>query len=190
MIEIRFHGRGGQGAVIASTLLASACSKENKHVLAFPLFGFERRGAPVMAFARLSDEPILLRCQVYEPDHVVVLDPSLIKVSNITAGLKRGGWIVINSERSPAAFGFPPEFNVACVDATSIAVNNRLGSRNAPIVNTAILGAFARATGIVSVSAILAAVKEEAPTKPEANAAAVIEAHDKVELASFGRQNQ
>lgn len=182
MIEIRFHGRGGQGAVIASNLLASASFKEGRHVQAFPLFGMERRGAPVMAFTRVAVEPILVRCQVHEPDYVVVLDPGLIKIANITAGLKNGGWIVVNSERSPAEFDFPAGFHVASVDASAIAARHGLGTRAAPIVNTAILGALARATGMVGLDAVVAAVKEDVPTKPEANAAAVVDAYHQVKL--------
>lgn len=183
LIEIRFHGRGGQGAVIASNILASAAFKEGKYVQAFPLFGGERRGAPVMAFTRLDSEPILVRCQVYTPDHVVILDHSLLGVANVTAGLRDGGWVVVNSERSPAELGFPKGYRVASVDASGIATSFGLGTRSSPIVNTAIVGALARVTQLVGLEAVVAAVREEVPNKPEANAAAVVEAYRQVRVA-------
>ena len=101
MIEIRFHGRGGQGAVIASKILASALFKEGKHAQAFPAFGGERRGAPVMAFTRFDKKNITRRSMVYEPDHVVILDESILGVADVTSGLKEGGWILINTPDLP-----------------------------------------------------------------------------------------
>jgi len=181
MIEIRIHGRGGQGAVIASKLLASAVFREGKHVQSFPSFGVERRGAPVTAFTRIDDQPIRLRCQIYEPDHLVVLDPTLLKAVDVTTGLKAGGWIVINSSRPPASFHLPACYRVATVDASAIAIRHRLGPANAPIVNTAILGAFARVTGLVGLEAILEAVREGVPVKQEDNVLATQEAYDEVQ---------
>ena len=104
MIEIRIHGRGGQGAVIASEVLASAFFKEGKFVQAFPAFGVERRGAPVMAFTRVDDQPIRIRHFIYEPDHIIILDPTLIESTQVDSGLKENGWIVINTDRPPRAF--------------------------------------------------------------------------------------
>jgi len=182
MLEIRVHGRGGQGAVIASKILAAAAFKEGKHVQAFPAFGVERRGAPVAAFARLAEQPILLRCQIYEPDHVIVLDATLFQAVDVTAGLRPGGWVLINSDRPPAAFGLGPRFRPATVDAGAIAAAYHLGPRNAPIVNTAILGAFAAATGIVGLDAVLAAIREAAPVDTEQNLAAAREAHERVQV--------
>ena len=101
MIEIRIHGRGGQGAVIASEVLASAFFKEGKFVQAFPAFGAERRGAPVAAFARVDDQPIRIRHFIYEPDHIIILDPTLIESTQVDSGLKEGGWIIINTDRPP-----------------------------------------------------------------------------------------
>jgi len=177
MIEVRFHGRGGQGAVIASEVLAAAAFREGRYVQAFPSFGVERRGAPVMAFTRIADRPIRLRCQIYEPDHIVVLDPTLLEAVDVTAGLKEGGWVIINSEREPAAFNLPKGFRVATVDANSIAIKHKLGPKSAPIVNTAILGAFAKATGIVGLEALAEAVRETVPFNPEGNVAAACEAY-------------
>ena len=106
MIEIRFHGRGGQGAVIASKILAAALFKEGKHAQAFPAFGGERRGAPVMAFTRFDKKTITRRSMVYEPDHVVILDESILEVADVTSGLKEGGWILINTPKP--SFGLSP----------------------------------------------------------------------------------
>ncbi len=183
MIEIRIHGRGGQGAVIASKVLAAAVFREGRYVQSFPSFGVERRGAPVMAFTRIDDQPVRVRCQIYEPDHIVVLDSTLLEAVDVTAGLKEGGWILINSEQDPAAFDLPSKYRVATVDAQSIAIKYGLGPKSAPIVNTAILGAFARATGIVGLEAIAEAVREAVPIKPEENVAATREAYESVKAS-------
>jgi len=186
MIEIRIHGRGGQGAVIASEVLAMAAFREGKHVTSFPAFGVERRGAPVAAFTRIDDRPIRLKCEIYAPDHVMVLDPSLLQVVDVTAGLKPGGWILVNSTQPPQALNFPHKYKVATVDANAIAIEHRLGPRQAPIVNTAILGAYAKVTGIVSLAAVLEAVAEAVPTKKEDNVAAAREAYEKVQTPADG----
>lgn len=180
MIEIRTHGRGGQGSVIASEILADAFFHEGKFVQAFPAFGVERRGAPVMAFTRVSDSEIRERCQIYEPDHLVVLDSVLIETVNISSGLKEGGWIVINTNASMEDSGLRKIYKVATIDANSIAIKYRLGSRAAPIVNTAIVGAFAGATGLVGLEAVQEAIKELVPIKKEENAKAAAEAFEKV----------
>jgi 2-oxoacid:acceptor oxidoreductase gamma subunit (pyruvate/2-ketoisovalerate family) len=172
MIEIRFHGRGGQGAVMASKILASALFKEGKYAQAFPAFGAERRGAPVMAFTRFDRKAITRRSMVYEPDHVVVLDEPILEVVDVTAGLKENGWILINTPKPPSAFSRLGQFRVATVDANRIAQENGLGSVTSPVVNTVILGAFAKITGLVGVKAVLEGIKEYVPSKPEANVAA------------------
>ncbi len=183
MVEIRMHGRGGQGAVIAAKILASALFKEGKHAQSFPSFGVERRGAPVLAFTRIDDKPIRLRCEIYEPDHLVILDPSLIVHTPITAGLKPGGTILVNSERDGGSLGLPAEFRIATIDATGIAVRHGLGSKAIPVVNTAILGAFARLTGLVGIDAVSAAVRESVPAKQDANERATREAYDALHAA-------
>jgi pyruvate ferredoxin oxidoreductase gamma subunit/2-oxoisovalerate ferredoxin oxidoreductase gamma subunit len=179
MTEIRFHGRGGQGAVVASEILASALFKEGKYVQTFPEFGVERRGAPVQAFLRFDNRPIMLRCKVYEPDHVVILDSVLLKTVDVTKGLKPGGWILINSDLPPSAFTFP-RLRVATVDATGIAIKYRLGPKTAPIVNTAILGAFVKITGMVSQDDIVLSIPEYAPVKIDENIKATGEAYEMV----------
>ncbi|RKZ21450.1 pyruvate ferredoxin oxidoreductase [bacterium] len=179
MIEIRFHGRGGQGTVVASKILADAVSKEGKWVQAFPEFGVERRGAPVTAFIRIDEQPVYIKSKIYEPQHIVVLDPTLIQAVNVTEGLKEGGWIIINTERKPEDFNFGP-YKVATVDATRIAIKYRLGSKTAPIVNTAILGAVVNVLGLCRLDTLLDAVKEGVPVKPEENAEAAKEAYESV----------
>jgi len=182
MIEVRFHGRGGQGAVIAGKILACALFKEGKWVQSFPAFGVERRGAPVAAFTRFAEDQIFIRNNIYEPEHIVVLDPTLIQAANVTAGLNKGGWILINSPDPPSSFEELTDFRVATVDAASIAMEHRLGSRSSPIVNTAILGGFAKATGLVDIESVVQAITEEVPLKPEGNAQAAREAYEATNL--------
>ena len=180
MYEIRFHGRGGQGAVVASIVLASAFFKEGKFVQAFPSFGAERRGAPVLAFTRASDAEIRERFGIYAPDCLIILDSSLTRRKDITSGLKEGHWIITNSDNRPEDFRFLGSYRVATLDANTIARKHGLGSASVPIVNTTILGAFSKATQAVSIDSIMAAVKEYAPSKPESNADASLEAFQTV----------
>lgn len=182
MIEIRIHGRGGQGTVVASKMLVTAASKEGKKVQAFPVFGAERRGAPVAAFARIDDQKIRIHSEVYNPDCVIVLDPVLYKTVNVTAGLKENGIILLNSNTPPASFSFPGEFRVATVDASGIALKHGLGSRTEPIVNTAILGAFARITGLIGLESLAETIRESIPGKGKENEDAAREAYESVEM--------
>ena len=144
MVEIRIHGRGGQGGVTLAKLVATSRFLTGHSVQAFGLYAAERSGAPIQAFCRYSPEPIVDRNLIYEPDHVVVLDPTLVGPA-VTQGLKPGGWILVNTDRplDDVAERFP-ENAVAVVDATAIALENRLGTRSVPIVNTALAGAVAR----------------------------------------------
>ena len=182
MEEIRFHGRGGQGAVIGSEVLAHAFFIENKYVQAFPAFGVERRGAPVTAFCRIDEKQINLRNQIYEPDHVVVLDPTLFENIGVTQGLKKNGTIVINSKRKPAYYRdlLGEGYNLYVLDAASVAVEHRLGSPSNPIVNTAIVGAFSRATGLVKIESVEQAIGEYVPIKKENNKKAARSAYERV----------
>ena len=168
--------------MIASEVLASAFFKEGKFVQAFPAFGVERRGAPVVAFTRVNDQPIRIRNYIYEPDHIIILDPTLIESTQVDAGLKENGWIVLNSDHPPKSFRRFSRFRVATVDANRVAVEFKLGTPTAPIVNTAILGAFARVTGLVSLDAIVEAVKEFVPSNKAGNAAAAKEAYERVKM--------
>ncbi len=163
MIEIRWHGRGGQGAVTAAEILASAAVIEGKWAQAFPSFGAERRGAPVQAFTRIDDKPILNRSFIYEPDVVVVLDPGLLDAerANIMAGLKPDGRLVVNSNREPREIAKRLGFKggIAVIDATSVA----LEALGVPIVNTAILGAVVKTLGIVSAKSVTEVFKKKFP---------------------------
>jgi len=188
VIEIRFHGRGGQGAVVASNILAVACFLEGKYVQAFPAFGVERRGAPVEAYIRVDDRKVHLRTNVYTPDHVVVLDPTLIEVANVSRGLKEGGILLLNTDRPPRDFPRFSAFRVATVDAGPIALRHGLGSRTHPIVNTGILGAFARATGMVALDSVCEAIREEVPSHHEANVGAAREAYESVVLGGVAAE--
>ncbi len=181
MTEIRFHGRGGQGAVSASNLLANAAFIEGRYVQAFLLIGAERRGAPVVAFTRIDDRPIRNRSQIYSPDYVVVLDPNLSDVVDVASGIKPSGTIFVNSDRDGEEFHFDSEARTVTLDVTSIALKYGLGTSTSPIVNTSVLGAFARISGAVGLDALLAAIRQFAPAKPEENAKAAEEAYREAE---------
>lgn len=156
MKEIRFHGRGGQGAVLAARMLAIALVTEGKNVASFPMYGFERRGAPVVAFTRFDDKPIMEKTQIYNPDCLVVIDPGLLKLPTLFSGLNPGGMLILNS---PKVFDKQPNENLkvaGVVNATQIAVEEV--GRDVP--NTCLLGAFAAVTGWVSLKSVLASVGE------------------------------
>lgn len=155
MLNIRFHGRGGQGAVTAAELLAVAVSFEGKYSQAFPVFGVERRGAPVTAFCRIDEKPIRLHQQIYEPNIVIVLDRKLLEAVDVCKGLKGDGMVIVNTRKKKEELGIKAK-NVYAVDATGIALKH-IG---APIVNTAMLGAFAKATNLVKLESIEKAIGE------------------------------
>jgi len=158
--EIRWHGRGGQGAVLASRILAKACFLEGKWTQAFPFFGAERRGAPVMAFSRISDEPIKLRSQIYYPDVLVFLDPMFLSMPKAMEGFKESGILVVNTERNPEEIRVEKASKVATVPATSIAVDLGLAVAGLPIPNTVMVGAVIKATGLASLNSAKQAIKE------------------------------
>lgn len=182
MLEIRFHGRGGQGTVVASILLAKAFFNARYYVQTFPLFGVERRGAPVEAYLRLDRDKIRIRNNVYTPDHIVVQDIRLLSLINVTTGLKPGGWILINARQKPDDATPFEGFRLAWVDATRIAVANGLGTATHPIINTAMVGAFARVLGMPPLPTVEGAIGEEIATRPEANVAAARQAYEQVRL--------
>jgi len=154
MKEIRFHGRGGQGAVTAAELLAVAAFYDGYYSQAFPAFGVERRGAPVLAFTRISDRKVRLRSQVYNPDYVIVQDSSLMSSVNVAEGLKEDGVIVINSKEDSKSIDLPGY--PLTIDATKIS----LDIIGRPITNTTMLGAFAGAVDLISIDSIKKAVGE------------------------------
>ena len=182
MQEIRFHGRGGQGTVVASILLAKAFFSAGYYVQTFPVFGVERRGAPVEAYLRLDEEKILIRCNVYTPDHVMVQDVKLLENVNVTGGLKPGGWILLNSPSARENLEDFSGFRLAWVDATGIALQHRLGTRTHPIINTAMVGAFARIMEMPPLDMISTAIEEDIRTKPEQNIKACREAYENVQI--------
>jgi len=151
MIEVRFHGRGGQGAVTSAELVAQAAITKDLYAQAFPSFGPEGRGAPVQAFLRVSDTPIKLRSKVYSPDHVVILDPTLLGAVNPSEGLKKGGFVVVNFHRSAEELKkLFPGHNIAFVDAARIA-KEELG---VPITNTTMIGALVKVSNIVDLESL------------------------------------
>lgn len=173
MKGIRFHGRGGEGVVIAAELLAAAAFKEERGVQSFPFFGGERRGAPVTAFVRISDRPIRLHGPLYSPNYVVVLSPFLPGV-NVTEGLKKTGLILINGAGRRKRVEYEG-YRVVKVDATKLAIKLGLVVAGFAVVNTVMLGALARATKIVKIESIQAAIMERWPNKTgEKNAEAAM----------------
>ncbi len=158
LIEIRWHGRGGQGAVTSAELLALAAINEGKYAQAFPSFGAERRGAPVLAFVRISNKQLRIRAEITEPDVVVVLDPGLLRILDVTSGLKESGIVVINTKKQ--AEQVRKEFNInwslATIDATKIA-RELLG---VPITNTTMVGALIKATGVVRLESVVEPLKK------------------------------
>ncbi len=183
MYEIRWHGRGGQGGVTAAQLLAEAAYLSGKWpgVQAFPFFGAERRGAPVKAFTRISDKPINIRSQVYTPDVVVVLDPTLLDAVNVLEGLKENGKIIINTPKKASELNLDTKAEVWTFDGTGIALELGLLVSGLPVLNTPMMGAYAKATGHISVEDAKKAIMNKWPGKPgELNAKAAEIAFERV----------
>ena len=165
MIEIRFHGSGGQGAVMGAMMLAKAAFSEGKYAQKIPMYGGERRGGDVTVFLRLDDKPIRRTCGIYEPDSVIVLDPTLKKQSFVRAGLKKGGTAIINDKMKPEEIDLGVELGkVATIDATGISAEV-FGVRAIPTVNTPILGAVSKATGWVKLESLTEPIKHQLPGK-------------------------
>lgn len=183
MFEIRFHGRGGQGTVLAAKILADAILRQGeKQCLAIPEFGVERRGAPVTAYARVSGKPILVRTRIYEPDALVVLDPTLY-ACDILKGLKPGGTVLTSAEpdalaRLAARF---PDLRFVGVPARRIALELKLGSASSPVVNTAMCGAAAAVFDLCALEPLLLCVREAVPAKLEENVEAARRAYESVQ---------
>lgn len=184
MFQVRIHGRGGQGVVTGAELLSVAAFLEGRHAQAFPSFGSERTGAPVVAFCRIADKEIRLREPILEPDCLIVQDPTLFKVVDVFAGLKPGGYLIVNTNKSFADLGIAeierrlPRGHAVIVPATEIA--QRLVGR--PVPNAALLGAFAALTELVHLDSVKSAIEEAFPGKVgAANIAAAMEAHGFVE---------
>jgi 2-oxoacid:acceptor oxidoreductase gamma subunit (pyruvate/2-ketoisovalerate family) len=176
-MEIRWHGRGGQGAWTAGELLAKAAIDEEKYVQSFPEFGPERMGAPVAAYTRISDQPINLHCAVYNPHIVVVLDPTLLKTVKVDAGLSDDGVLIVNTRETPTELRKKlgnGKYELWTAPATDIAIK----TLNAPITNTAMVGATLKARGLVKIESIEKVVKERfRPDLAEKNIAVIKEAY-------------
>jgi len=154
--EIIVLGRGGQGAVTSAYVLAKAGFHEGLYTQAFPFFGVERRGAPVMSFCRMSESEIKIRSQIYEADYLIILDPTLLNAVNVEERLKTGGTILINTSEDAKSFKFKKKVSVVTADATSIAIEV-IGK---PFVNIPMLGAFAKHTGLISFESLKNAILE------------------------------
>ncbi len=179
MKEIRLHGRGGLGCVKAAEVLVYAAVKEGKYGNSIPFFGFERQGAPVTAFLKISEEPIRAKNRVYNPDIVVVLDPTIMNAVNVFEGMREGGLLVLNTKQSKDDFRVPSKVKtLALVDATAISLE-LLGK---PITNTVMLGAFCKASGIVGLDYVAEKVAE---LWGEKNVEALKRGYEAVEIYSF-----
>ncbi|MHA1143525.1 MAG: 2-oxoacid:acceptor oxidoreductase family protein [Candidatus Helarchaeota archaeon] len=186
MIEIRWHGRGGQGAITAAQILAKAAfTYSDKYVTISPTFGAERRGAPISASTRIADGKIYLRSSVTEPDIVIILDETLLKDVNVTAGLKKEGLIILNSSKTPEELHFNG-YKVVTADATRVAQDLDLYAAGLLVVNTPILGAVIRATKLVSLEQIMTVIQERFPKDGGKNAESARRTH---EITHFGENN-
>ena len=183
MLQVRIHGRGGQGVVTAAELLSVAAFDEGRHAQAFPNFGSERTGAPVVAFCRISDATIRLREPIMQPDALIIQDPTLLHQVDVFQGLKADGYILINSTRSFAELGLSDYVRgwhterLCTVPASELAMKH-VGR---PVPNAALLGGFAAMSGVVSLEAVAKAIREKFPEKlAAANVAAATAAYDYV----------
>jgi 2-oxoacid:acceptor oxidoreductase gamma subunit (pyruvate/2-ketoisovalerate family) len=186
MLELRFHGRGGQGVVVGSTILGKAFFYDGNNVQFFPEFGVERRGAPVQAFLRVANEKIRCRYNIYEPDHIILFDMLLLNTVNVTEGLKDNGWILVNSKKLPEELKLSRNYRIATIDADGISLKHGLGAEAAPIINAAMTGAFAGIIGSISEESLVRAVRESVPARLDQNEAAAIEAFHEVKILETG----
>jgi len=182
--EIRWHGRGGQGAITAAKILAQAAYLEGYHgVTAAPSFGAERRGAPVSASTRISPQTIMVVSQVENPNVVVVLDHTLLKFEEVTSGLIKGGWLIVNTKRHPKELNLGSDFNIATADATGVCSRLGLVVAGLIVVNTAILGAFIRATKAVGMASVEKAIIEKfSKSSVDINIAAITQTYEITQL--------
>ena len=178
MIEIKFSGRGGQGAVIASQILAKVFFAMGKYPQCFSVFGGERRGAPVASFLRVDDKKILLKCEITAPDQMIYMAPDLVDEKEIRSMLKSGGLLLINNALTDRDFQALRKFRLALVDALSISEALGLGAT----INTAMLGAYAKASNAVPMDLLEEAIKESVPAKVSANLAAAKKAYELTQL--------
>ncbi len=188
MQEIRFHGRGGQGAVIASRILAQALFLEGRYAQSFPTFGAERRGAPVAAFVRADDTFINIRSRITNPDYVVVMAARLFESVAVTEGLKNGGLMLINSNHPADNFNLdsttqsqsPPPYRIITINLNRIALEHQLGNEIMPLINAPVLGALAKISGLVKPESLIQALPSFIPTRLADNEKALRQAYETV----------
>jgi 2-oxoisovalerate/pyruvate ferredoxin oxidoreductase gamma subunit len=180
MTEIKFIGRGGQGAVIASQILAKVFFLMGKYPQCFSVFGGERRGAPVASFLRVDDKKIFLKCEIRRPDAIVYMAPDLVDEAEVQSTLKADGLVLINNALTANEFLPLKKFHLALVDALAISEGMGMGAT----INTAILGAFAKASGIVPMNYLEEAIRDTVPAKVEQNVAAAKRAYELTTMVS------
>jgi pyruvate ferredoxin oxidoreductase gamma subunit/2-oxoisovalerate ferredoxin oxidoreductase gamma subunit len=179
MMEVKISGRGGQGVVLASQILASAFFEKGMYVQAFPSFGAERRGAPVSAFLRTDSREITLRHSVRQPDWLIVFDAHLLHNPMVMGGVGAKTSLLLNVPEDKKA-PLPPGHVIFAADATGVAEKLSLKSTSFPIVNTAMVGAFARAAGLIDLERVLSAIREVVPVKKDDNVEAARLAYESV----------
>ena len=177
MIEIRLQGRGGQGVVVASEILARACFEEGMYPQCYSLFGGERRGAPVAAFVRISESKIYLKCDIDHPNHLILFDKTLFSEKEILEQVVPGGFLLFNMDESYQSDAFK-DYTVGTINALEISKKNELGA----VVNTAVLGAYIRLTQIISLERLLKVTKETVPAAIDQNVSAAKEAYEKLSI--------
>ncbi len=182
MIEVRWHGRGGQGAVTSVELLAVAAIGAGKYAQGFPSFGPERRGAPIAAFSRIDEKKIKVRSGIYEPDVVIVLDASLIGLVNVIDGLKPGGKLIVNTPKTPEEIKKELNFSgvVVTVDGTGIA-RKEMG---VPIANTTMIGALLKVIGVMGLDAMKEAVEHRFGRIAQKNLTAMKRAYEEIKISN------
>jgi 2-oxoacid:acceptor oxidoreductase, gamma subunit, pyruvate/2-ketoisovalerate family len=182
MIEVRWHGRGGQGAVTSVELLAVAAISAGKYAQGFPSFGPERRGAPIAAFSRIDEKKIKVRSGIYEPDVVLVLDSSLIGLVNVIDGLKPDGKLIVNTAKSPEEIRKELNFSgvIATVDGTGIA-RKEMG---VPIANTTMIGALLKVIGVMKLDQMKDAVEHRFGRIAQKNLAAMKRAYEEIKISN------
>lgn len=178
MIEIRFQGRGGQGVVVASELLARACFEEGLYPQCYSIFGGERRGAPVAAFVRVGGGKIFLKCDIERPDHLVLFDPTLFTSEEISWHVAKGGSVLISTVDDGKTYPTLEGIKVGRINGLDISKSNGLGS----FVNTAVLGAYVGLTGIVKIESLLKVIEDNVPAARDKNRTAAREAYSKVAI--------
>jgi 2-oxoacid:acceptor oxidoreductase gamma subunit (pyruvate/2-ketoisovalerate family) len=180
MLEIKFHGRGGQGVVIASQILGTAFFGMDMYPQCYSLFGGERRGAPVVSFLRVGKEKILLKCEIKNPNELIVFDASLLDPQEVRSTMPSGSRILVSCQARPESFSELVGYELAFIDAQSIAEGLDLGH----VINTAVLGAYCRFTGNVPLEDLLATVHEMAPQRKEANVEAARQGYEHLTLVT------